>query len=152
MEKETLKESLKQYIHLCKEFEKEELRIKKMQQDLDAMVPDNKVVTDVVTKGKRGKKPLGICTIRGIDDNTIRRRRTKLRERKAKQELMLSTLENMIIDAEEYINEVPDSETRQMMRHFFIDGQEWTEVAESMGDGYTADACKKRVQRELAKK
>ena len=57
----------------------------------------------------------------------------------------------MILDVEEYINEIPDSETRRMMRFFFIEEKTWNEVAEAMGEGYTGEACKKKVQRELGK-
>lgn len=143
---------LKQYTNLVKEFNLEERRIAQMDAEIKEMRPDVNEVTDVVTKGRRGKKPLGICTIHGFDDNTvINRKRAKLRERKAKQELRLSRIENMILDVEEYINEVPDSETRMMMRFFFIEDKSWEEVARAMGEGYTGEACKKKVQRELGK-
>lgn len=143
---------LRQYTNLVKEFELEATRIEQMDAEIKAMHPEANEVTDVVTKGRRGKKPLGVCVIHGFEDNTvINRKRAKLRERKAKQELRLSRIENMILDVEEYINEVPDSETRMMMRFFFIDGQGWGDVAKSMGEGYTGDACKKKVQRELGK-
>ena len=143
---------LKQYTSLRKEFADEENRIAQMDQEIKAMNPEDKEVTDVVTKGKRGKKPLGICTIHGYEDNSnINRKRARLRERKAKQELRLSRIENMILDVEEFINDISDSETRRIMRYFFLEDKTWNEVAASMGDGYTGDACKKKVQRELGK-
>lgn len=143
---------LKQYTSLKKEFSDEEVRIMQMDQEIKAMNPENKEVTDVVTKGKRGKKPLGICTIHGFEDNSnINRKRARLRERKAKQELRLARIENMILDVEEFVNDVPDSETRRIMRYFFLEDKTWNEVAAAMGDGYTGDACKKKVQRELGK-
>lgn len=143
---------LRQYTSLKKEFADEAIRIMQMDEEIKAMSPDNKEVTDVVTKGKRGKKPLGICTIHGYEDNSIiNRKRARLRERKAKQELKLSKIENMILDVEEFINNVPDSETRRMMRYFFLEDMTWNEVAKSMGNGYTGDACKKKIQRELGK-
>lgn len=143
---------LKQYTSLKKEFSDEEIRIEKMDQEIKAMNPDNKEVTDIVTKGKRGKKPLGICTIHGFEDNSnINRKRARLRERKAKQELRLSRIENMILDVEEFINDISDSETRRIMRYFFLEDKTWNEVATAMGEGYTGDACKKKVQRELGK-
>lgn len=146
------KSILKQYVSLNREAQEEEKRISEMDTEIRQMSPDNEEVTDVVTKGRRGKKPLGICTIHGYEDNTaINRKRAKLRERKARQELRLARIENMILDVEEYINDVPNSETRIMMRLFFLQDKTWTEVAAYMGDGYTAEACKKKVQRELGK-
>ena len=146
------KSILKQCAILKREYVDEEKRIQAMEAEIQAMAPICKEVTDVVTKGRRGKKPLGICTIHGNEDNTqINRKRARLRERKAKQELRLARIENMILDVEEYINEIPDSETRRMMRFFFIEEKTWNEVAEAMGEGYTGEACKKKVQRELGK-
>lgn len=146
------KSILRQCASLKREYVEEEKRIQEMDAEIQAMAPVWKEVTDVVTKGKRGKKPLGICTIRGNEDNTqINRKRARLRERKAKQELRLVRIENMILDVEEYINDVPDSETRRMMRLFYIEEKTWNEVAEIMGSGYTGEACKKKVQRELGK-
>lgn len=146
------KSILRQCASLKREYVEEEKRIQEMDAEIQAMAPVWKEVTDVVTKGKRGKKPLGICTIHGNEDNTqINRKRARLRERKAKQELRLVRIENMILDVEEYINDVPDSETRRMMRLFYIEEKTWNEVAEIMGSGYTGEACKKKVQRELGK-
>lgn len=146
------KSILRQCASLKREFADEEKRIQEMDAEIQTMAPVWKEVTDVVTKGKRGKKPLGICTIHGNEDNTqINRKRARLRERKAKQELRLVRIENMILDVEEYINDVPDSETRRMMRLFYIEEKTWNEVAEIMGSGYTGEACKKKVQRELGK-
>lgn len=146
------KSILRQCASLKREFADEERRIQEMEAEIQTMAPVWKEVTDVVTKGKRGKKPLGICTIHGNEDNTqINRKRARLRERKAKQELRLVRIENMILDVEEYINDVPDSETRRMMRLFYIEEKTWNEVAEIMGSGYTGEACKKKVQRELGK-
>jgi hypothetical protein len=146
------KSILRQCASLKREYADEERRIQKMEAEIQAMAPDCKEVTDVVTRGKRGKKPLGTCTIRGNEDNTqINRKRARLRERKAKQELKLVRIENMILDVEDYINDVPDSETRRMMRFFFIEEMTWNEVAEAMGEGYTGEACKKKVQREMGK-
>lgn len=146
------KSILRQYTSLKKEFEDEDKRIREMDEEIRTTDPNNKEVTDVVTKGRRGKKPLGICTIHGYEDNTaINRKRARLRERKAKQELRLSRIENMILDVEEYVNDIPDSETRRIMRCFFIEGKTWNEAAQAMGEGYTGEACKKKIQRELGK-
>lgn len=142
---------LKQYKSLIKEFAAEERRIDILDEKIKSLTPNYEPVTDVVTKGKRGKKPLGLCVIRGNEDSTIVRHRANLRKRKAQQEFRLSEIENMIIDVEDYINNVPDSEARMMMRYFFIDDMSWTDVAAAMGNGYTADACKKKVQRILSK-
>ena len=146
------KDILKQYRSLKREVATEQKRIDEMDEEIDSMMPEVQEVTDTVTFGKKGKKPLGKVTISGNRDHTyINRKRVRLRVRKAKQELHLAKLENMILDVEEYINNVEDSETRMMMRGYFLEGKNWTEVAKDMGEGYSGDACKKKVQRELGK-
>lgn len=143
---------LNQYKFLKMEIEKEEKRIRDIENAIKSMYPANREVADTVTCGKKGKKALSTCTIRGYSDNTnINRKRARLRERKARQELRLADIENMVIDVEEHINHVQDSETRMILRGFYIEDRSWKEVAETMGEGYTAESCKKRAQRQIAK-
>ena len=142
------KEILKQYISLINEIRDEEERIHKLEKEIDSMNPIKREVTDVVTKGKRGKKPLGTYTIRGNEDNTsINRKRRQLRERKAKKELHVVHLDDMVIDAEEYIYNMEESELRRILMFFCIDRKTWQEVAKSMGEGYTAEQCKQKFSR-----
>lgn len=130
------------------EFDDEEQRIREMEKEIENMKPKDRAVTDVVTKGKHGKKPLGICKIHGNEDNTsINRRRAKLRERKGKKEVHLSQIENLIIDAEEYLYGLEESELRRILLKYCIDRMSWEEVARSMGEGYTAEACKQKYSR-----
>lgn len=147
------KNILRQFINLCQESENERIRIGKLEQEIDAMEPMDRCVSDVVTKGKRGKKPLGICTVHGNNDNSlINRKREKLRERKAKKELHLVQINNMIIDAEEFIYSVDDSELRRIMIYSCIEQKSWNEVAEAMGEGYTPEACKQKFSRFMRTK
>lgn len=144
---------LRQYRSMLIEWREEETRICSMEKELNHIQPDYQSVSDVVTKGKRGKKPLGLCVIHGIEDPALARKRAKLRERKARHEIQQAKLENIILDVEEYINNVEDSEARRMMRYFFVDGLDsWNETAKAMGEGYSGEACKKKIQRILQKK
>lgn len=147
------KNMLNQYKHLRMEIHREEQRIREMENIIKSMQPESMEVADTVNCGKKGKKALGTCTIRGYNDNTkINRKRVLLRERKARQELRITQIENIIIDIEEFINQVQDSEIRMILREFYIENKSWKEVAEMMGTGYTAESCKKKAQRQLAKK
>lgn len=142
------KSILKQLASLIKEFKDEEARVQELEAEIAAMRPLDKEVTDVVTKGRRGKKPLGTCVIRGENDHTrINRKRAQLRVRKAKKELHLSQIELMVVEAEEYIYSLEESELRRILIFFCIDRKSWDEVAEAMGDGYTAEACKQKFSR-----
>lgn len=142
------KNALKQYISIKREIEAEEIRINKLQREIDSMIPTEREVTDVVTKGKRGKKPLGICIIRGNGDyQDINKKRAELRERKARKELHVVSLEKKVIEVETYIYSLEESEMRSILLFSCVDGMSWKEVAEAMGEGYTEEACKKKFSR-----
>lgn len=142
------KNVLKQYLSIKKEIDAEESRIDKLQREIDEMKPTERMVTDVVTKGKRGKKPLGICIIRGNGDyEEINKKRAELRERKAKKELHVVALEKKVIDVEAYIYRLEESDLRNIIMYSCVDGLSWKEVAEAMGEGYTEEACKKKFSR-----
>lgn len=147
------KSILKQYSSLLKEIKDESERVQELEAEIASMRPIDKEVTDVVTKGRRGKKPLGTCVIHGENDHTrINRKRAQLRVRKAKKELHLSQLEVMVADAEEYIYSLEESELRRILIFFCIERKSWDEVAEAMGDGYTAEACKQKYSRFMRAK
>ncbi|MBO5069466.1 MAG: hypothetical protein J6C37_03780 [Roseburia sp.] len=142
------KNILRQLSSLHRELDAEERRIAQEEAELKAMTPTNREVTDVVTRGRRGKKPLGVCTIRGDNDHSaINKKRNRIRERKAKKELHVVALQDMIIAAEEYIYSLEDSELRNILMCYCIDRMSWREVAISMGEGYTAEACKQKYSR-----
>ena len=142
------KSVIKQYLSIKKEIESEEARIDKLQKEIDSMKPTEREVTDIVTKGKRGKRPLGICTIRGNGDyQDINKKRAELRERKAKKELHVIDLEKRVIDVETYIYSLEESELRNILLFNCIDGMNWKDVAEAMGGGYTEEACKQKFSR-----
>ena len=144
------KEILRQYYSLRREIKEEEIRISKLERDILNTAPRHVEVTDVVTTGKRGKKPLGSIKISGFGDQTsINRKRSMLREHKARKELKLARLEALVCDVEDFIDSIPDSETRRIMRFFYLDGLTWAETAAAMGEGYSADACRMKVKRIL---
>lgn len=147
------KELLNQYKNLLREYELETVRIRTMEKKIEEMTPECVEAADVVSRGKKGKRTLGLQMIQGYEDYTKQNRsRAKLRERKARQELRLAEIENIIIDVEEFINYVPDSEMRSLLRLYYIDGKSWREAAVAMGEGYSEDACKKKAQRFFEKK
>lgn len=142
------KSILKQLSSLYTEYESEEKRVAELEKEIEAMPPRNREVTDTVTKGKRGKKPLGICTIHGNEDNSlINKKRENLRTRKAQKNMHLAQIEGLIVKAEEYIYTIQESEIRNILLYYCIDRKSWKEVAEAMGEGYTAEMCKQKYSR-----
>ena len=142
------KEILRQYSSILKETEEEEKRISYLEKEIAEMRPAQKEVADVVTRGKRGKKPLGTCKVHGYEDHKkLNEKRSRLRKRKAKKEMNVARLEDMIIEAEDYIYTLPDSETRRIVTMKLIDKKAWNEIADAIGDGDTAEACRQKYSR-----
>lgn len=52
---------------------------------------------------------------------------------------------------EQYINEIPDSMTRQIFTYRFINGLSWNRVAAQIGEGYTAEAVRQMAHRYTVK-
>lgn len=153
MEKTFDKGILRQLSSLVAEVASEDKRINEMQKEIDLMGPEIREVSDVVTKGRRGKKPLGTCKIHGFEDyKRLNKKKAMLRTRKARKELHVAQLEQLIIDAEEFIYTVNDSEMRNILLYYCIDRKSWDGVAAAMGEGYTAEACKQKYSRFMRAK
>lgn len=147
------KSILKQLMSLVLEIEDEKKRIQKLQDEIDRTRPDVREVSDIVSEGKRGKKSLGTCKIHGFEDHNKRNKKLRtLRRRKAIKELHTVELEEMVVQAEEYIYSTDDSELRRILEFYCIDRKNWKEVAEEMGEGYTAEACKQAYSRFMRSK
>lgn len=147
------KQGLINYISILREIEENEKRIDEMRRRINRMRPEEAPVTDMVSRGKRGKKNLGTVKIEGMEDySSINRRKAQLRRRIEKKHKLLAKLNSQIADAEEYIDSLSDSELRRILTFRCIDGMRtWREVAEAMGEGYTEDMCRMQFYRFLKK-
>lgn len=116
------------------------------------------VVTDSVSCGKKGKKPLRTVKITGIPTVDIKKKGDALQrniDRMQKMELELLELTNQ---AEEYIDSIEKSELRIMFRLYYIDDLTWVQVAHRMNEifpkrkvKYTEDSCRMRNNRFFEK-
>ena len=61
--------------------------------------------------------------------------------------MYVARLDDMIIEAEDYIYTIPDSETRRIVMMKLIEKKAWNEIADAIGDGYTAEACRQKYSR-----
>ncbi len=114
-------------------------------------------VSDSVTRGKKGKKPLGTLTIKGIPYPEYYRKKEMLRKRMIhleKEEMELLELTSMV---EEYIFKIKDIEIRNILSLYYIDDLNWLQVAYRMNEVYgknriyTESSCRRKHDRFLAK-
>lgn len=127
-------------------------RIEKEERNLENL--NKTTVTDSVACGKKGKKPLHTVKIQGRPTHMI-----ELKEKYLKKNInLLRALEADLLEkqtqAEEYIQKIPKSELRIMLRLYFIDDLPYYKVAIEMNRlfpkrkvKYTDENVKKRIQR-----
>lgn len=129
----------------------------KLRHKIDRLIyTDYGIAGDTVSRGKRGKKPLGTVRISGfpVPEYQEAVNQLKLRNKLLKaEEIKLGRLVN---EAEEFIASVNDIEMRNILSLHYIEGMGWAQVAYSMnvlyGDKiYTPDGCRVKHERFLKK-
>ena len=133
--------------------------IKKEIADLERMIAESnskikkyekQVVSDTVT-GTRPDLTIGPIKITGIAQQQIDRENELNRNRIQKMKRFKKKLEKLVVEVEEYIQKIPDSEIRRIARMRYIENLSWRRVAVHMGKGYTEDSCRIKIERFLKK-
>ena len=150
------KNVLIQYVDMKEEIKDLRRRIHENERELAKL--ENMIVTDSVTRGKRGKKPLGTVKITGRPTAAIALKQKLLKKRHDRLTALEAELLELTNQAEEYIETIPKSELRIMFRLYYIDDLTWYQVALQMNQKfpkrsikYTEDNCRIRHNRFLEK-
>lgn len=116
------------------------------------------IVTDSVTCGKKGKKPIKTVKIQGRPTMYISRKEKALERNIRRLEELELELLDLTNKAEEYIDSIEKSELRTMFRLYYIDDLTWVQVAHRMNAlfpkkkiKYTEDSCRMRNNRFFEK-
>lgn len=140
------KHILEQYVSIRAEQQDLIRRI----QSLDAKLLNmemNSIVSDTVTRGKKGEQSLGTVRIEGFPSRDYQKRKRTLRRYKQ----MLADYDDELLEkqiqVEEYIQDIKDSYVRQAMRYRYIDGLSWIRIGKQMHT--TEDAIRKTISRYL---
>lgn len=136
--------------YLRKEISKLEDKIYKLE------TTDYGLVSDVVTKGKKGGKPLGTVKITGFRVEEYRRTAENLEERKLLLKHREEELLELMNQAEEFIEGIGDIELRNICSLYYIEGMTWVQVAHRMNElygkeNYTDNSCRCKHERFLEK-
>lgn len=150
------KNVLIQYVEMKEEIKDLRRRIHENERKLAKL--ENMIVTDSVTRGKRGKKPLGTVKITGRPTAAIALKQKLLKKRNDRLTALEAELLELTNQAEEYIETIPKSELRIIFRLYYIDDLTWYQVALKMNQKfpkrrikYTEDNCRMRHNRFLEK-
>lgn len=146
------KSVLIEYADMKEEIKDLRKRIDAGKRELDKL--NAMIVTDSVTCGKKGKKPLRTVKIQGQPRAAILQKKTAIAKNVKRMELLEAELLDLQGQAEEYIESIEKSEIRIMFRLYFIDDLSYSKVAMRMnqmfpkrGIKYTDENIKKRIQR-----
>ena len=147
---------LVEYVDMLEEIKDLRRRIQDDQKKINQL--SQTIVSDSVTCGKKGKKPLRTVKIKGFPNMEINRRIGLLKKRKAKMMLLESDLLEKQVQVEEYIDGIDKSELRMMFRLYYLDNLTWYQVALRMNQvfpkrriKYTEDSCRMRNKRYFEK-
>lgn len=150
------KNVLIQYVEMKEEIKDLRRRIHENERELAKL--ENMIVTDSVTRGKRGKKPLGTVKITGRPTAAIALKQKLLKKRNDRLTALEAELLELTNQAEEYIETILKSELRIIFRLYYIDDLTWYQVALKMNQKfpkrrikYTEDNCRMRHNRFLEK-
>lgn len=146
------KSVLIEYADMKEEIKDLRRRIEKNHLELDKL--NKMVVTDSVTCGKKGRKPIRTVKIQGKPTMAIVQKQNALKKNMKKLEDLELELLELTNQAEEYIQTIEKSELRIMFRLYFIDDLSYPKVAQEMNKmfprrkiKYTDENIKKRIQR-----
>ena len=128
------KKTLNQYTDLVKEAQKLEKRIERLRKQ-------SSQVSDVVQNGyKRHAVIFGYDVVR---DSKLKELEFLLMDRKAKIIIQQTKIEN-------YINNIKESDIRQIFEHRYIDNMNWIQIQIAMGYEHE-DTARKKHDRYLEK-
>ena len=146
------KNVLIEYADMKMEIKDLRRRIEDKQNRIDKL--HTTVMSDTVTMGKKGRKSLGTVKVTGIPDGIITRMETALEKNQKLLELREVELLELQNDVEEYIESIPKSEMRTMLRLYFVDDMTYARTAAHMKYlrptrrvKYTDENIKKKIQR-----
>lgn len=147
------KKTIKDYCAARRELEQIKARIERLNKEIESM-ESGAVVADVVTRGRRGGRSMGVVTVTGFPD----KRYQELKRQRVNAKILSTALSERITmqmyEVEQYICSIDDSETRQILRELCISERcrTWQQIANELnrrGGTYTGDAVRKKVERYL---
>lgn len=147
------KDILQQYLHARARIKYLRTQAEKLRHKIDRLeYTDYGIVGDTVSRGKKGKKPLGIVRISGFPVSEYREAADQLKLRNKLLKAEKIKLGRLVNEAEEFIASVSDIEIRSILSFHYIEGMGWAQVAYNMDvlygtKKYSAESCRKKHDR-----
>lgn len=146
------KEILIEYNAMKQEIKDLRRRIDEDTKELEKL--NELIVSDSVTCGKKGKKPIRTVKIQGRPTAAITQKQKLLENRIERMGLLERKLIELTDQAEQYIEDIEKAELRIMFRYYFLDDMTYADVAKEMNrifpkrkTKYSDENVKKKIQR-----
>lgn len=138
---------IKQYSDLLQEVRETEDRVEKLRIELRKIEKGGTVI-DKVNGGEGGIKPF---RIEGFPMLDYEHKKAVLNARILILEDLQARIATQIVDVEQYISQIDDSNMRRIITMRVIDEKTWDEIADRLGIYETADSVRKKFVRFLEK-
>ena len=128
-----------------------------LEDKIEKITKEGYLVSDVVTYGKKGKKPLGTVKVSGYPYREYNNTQVLLQKRRDNLDKEEQEILEIVAKIEEYISEIDDLEMRNILTLYYVDKLTWVQVAHRMNDvtkktKYTESSCRQKHDRFLEKK
>lgn len=138
------KKILKQIPDIRKEIKDLEQAVVSVEKRIEKLKQDE--VSDIV-KGSKEDLTIGTIRVKGHPEKEYGKRLKELSYKRKLLSMKKDELLSLETKAEEYIQGIPDSKVRRLVRYRCIDNLNWQQVAVRMGIKYSPEACRKKFER-----
>lgn len=142
------KKVLKQVSDIRKEIQELDRAADRVKKKIDALKKDE--VCDTVM-GSRADLTIGPITVRGHPQKEYGKKINDLQKKKTLMEKKKTELLQLELQAELYIQSIENnSGLRRILRLRYMEELSWQQVAARMGPRYSAESCRKKVERFMS--
>lgn len=151
-----MKELLEQYSAALLRVKILRQKVFNLERRIEKMNTEGYYVSDVVSCGRKGKKPLGTVRVTGFPLEKYSQMISQLKKQKGRLIEEERELLELITKVEEYILTIDDIEMRNILELYYVDDLNWVQVANKMNDlckrkKYTESSCRQKHDRFLEK-
>jgi len=145
---DNLKKLLKEYNNLKEEKKDIQNSLSRIQKQLERLEEKGYKVKDSVKGGEGG---IQIFKVEGYPYPEYIRVKTKSLLQQQKLNIKMDKMDELLSKIDNYIDSIENSEIRRIIIYRHIDDMTWQQVAKRMGKYYTADGCRKLLERYFEK-
>ncbi len=145
---DNLKKLLKEYNNLKEEKKDIQNSLSRIQKQLERLEEKGYKVKDSVKGGEGG---IQIFKVEGYPYPEYIRVKTKSLLQQQKLNIKMDKMDELLSKIDNYIDSIENSEIRRIIIYRHIDDMAWQQVAKRMGKYYTADGCRKLLERYFEK-